>query len=338
MKTASFTFGLLVGILVTAFIFAFLKPGAGGSAQTVLKAVHSLPTNHPVHKGIEHFARRVEAYSQGSIRVEIFPNGQLGSEVSSLEQIQEGSLDIAKVSTAALGNFVPVAQLFSLPYVFGDNAHYWSVLDSSIGKQLLKELETNASGKPSGISGLTYFDAGSRNFYTQRPIHNPADLAGLKIRVMNDPVAIDMVKALGAAPTPISWGELYTALQQGVVDGAENNPPSFVSSRHFEVCQEFSFDHHTRIPDVLLISSITLEKLSTEAQGWIQKAADESSQFQREAWNAGVEEALEQMRSQGVTIYEVDQAPFREATQPVRDKYASGQIQFYLDQIVTLNK
>ncbi|MFO8027523.1 MAG: TRAP transporter substrate-binding protein DctP, partial [Opitutales bacterium] len=156
---------------------------------------------------------------------------------------------------------------------------------------------------------------------------------GMKIRVMNDPVAIDMMKAMGASPTPISWGELYTALQQGVVDGAENNPPSFVSSRHFEVCKHFSFDHHSRIPDVLVVSERTWLGLSEEEQGWLRQAATESTEFQREAWAAGVAEALEEMETEGVTIHQADPAPFMEATASVRDKYATGPMQSIVERI-----
>jgi TRAP-type C4-dicarboxylate transport system substrate-binding protein len=144
---------------------------------------------------------------------------------------------------------------------------------------------------------------------------------------MNDPVAMDMVSALGGAPTPVSWGELYTALQQGVVDGAENNPPSFVSSRHFEVCKFFSFDHHSRIPDVLVISSQTWSELSGQERSWVLQAARESSIFQREAWDAAVEESLQLMRDEGVEILEVPIEPFMQATESVRQKYAKGAIQ-----------
>lgn len=146
----------------------------------------------------------------------------------------------------------------------------------------------------------------------------------MKIRVMNDPVAIDMMKALGASPTPISWGELYTALQQGVVDGAENNPPSFVTSRHFEICKEFVFDHHSRVPDVLIVSSSTWDGLSEEEQGWMQQAAKDSTEYQRAAWAQGVAEALELMEAEGVNVQDTDMAPFVEATESVPCKVCGG--------------
>ena len=334
MKKAYLTLGFLVGLAVASILFAVLQPGNRAAAGAKrIKIAHGLPTNHPVHAGIEHFAERVRVYSGGSIQLDVFPNGQLGSETQTLEQMQSGTLDVAKVGGATLGSFVPVAKVFSLPYIFRSSEHYWAVLNGAIGQELLDVLAVNGAGKPSGFRGLTYYDAGSRNFYAKKPILEPDDLVGMKIRVMNDPVAIDTMKAMGASPTPISWGELYTALQQGVVDGAENNPPSFVSSRHFEVCKSFSFDHHSRIPDVLIISEQTWASLSEEEQGWFRKAAAESSEFQRQVWDQGVKEALEVMAAEGVTVQETDLRPFVAATEAVRVKYAEGEIQALLERI-----
>lgn len=335
MKYSYLTLGFLVGLITACVLFSFFKSSSESGDGDVqrLKVAHSLPINHPVHAGIEHFAERVASYSNGRLRLDIFPNGQLGSETQTLEQIQAGSLDVAKVGGATLGSFIPVAKIFSLPYLFRDSDHYWTVLNGEIGQSLLDELLVAGNGQTSGFRGLTYYDAGSRSFYAQKPILAPSDLEGLKIRVMNDPVAIDTMKAMGASPTPISWGELYTALQQGVVDGAENNPPSFVSSRHFEVCKEFSMDHHSRIPDVLIISENTWNSLTEEAKEWMLQAAADSSEFQRQAWAAGVAEAMEEMKVQGVSIHEVDLEPFMSATESVRARYAVGKLRDYVDKI-----
>jgi tripartite ATP-independent transporter DctP family solute receptor len=340
MKYPYLSFGFLIGLVTASLLFAFLKPAGSGSAVGVrqLKVAHSLPVSHPVHAGIQHFADRVAFYSEGRIQLNIFPNGQLGSETQTLEQMQSGTLDAAKVGGATLGSFIPVAKIFSLPYLFRDSEHYWTVLNGELGQELLDELATAGSGRASGFRGLTYYDAGSRSFYAQKPILHPSDLSGMKIRVMNDPVAIDTMKALGASPTPISWGELYTALQQGVVDGAENNTPSFVSSRHFEVCKEFSLNHHSRVPDVLIISETTWSTLSEEERGWVEKAAAESSDFQRAAWAAGVAEALEIMQAEGVTVHEVEVGPFMAATQSVRDRYASGAMKTLVERIQAVDR
>lgn len=328
MKNAYLTFGFLTGLVVASLLFMIVKPSANadGGHVTRMKVAHALPTTHPVHAGILHFAERLAVHSGGRFQIDVFPNGQLGSESQTLEQMQSGTLDMAKVGGAPLSSFVPVAKLFSLPYLFRNQAHYYAVLDGDVGLDILGKLSINSSGKSSGFHGLTYYDSGSRNFYAKRPILKPEDLKGLKIRVQNDPVAVDMIAAMGGAPTPIAWGELYTALQQGVVDGAENNPPSYVTSRHFEVCKEFSFDHHSRVPDVLLISSTSWERLSEQEKEWFQKAADESSVFQRATWASDVEKSLALMKVQGVTVYEVDPEPFARATESVRSKYAVGEI------------
>lgn len=338
MKKAQLTLGFLVGLIVASLLFALI-PSTGGDGDIMrLKIAHTLPTSHPVHAGIEYFAERVALHSGGRLQFDIFPNGQLGSESQTLEQMQSGTLDAAKVGGATLGSFVPVAKVFSLPYLFRSSEHYWAVLNGELGQELLNLLATNEAGGTSGFRGLTYYDAGSRNFYAQKPITHPDQLKGMKIRVMNDPVAIDMMNAMGASPTPISWGELYTALQQGVVDGAENNPPSFVSSRHFEVCKHFSFDHHSRIPDVLIVSERTWLALSEEERGWLRTAALESTEFQREAWAAGVDEALAVMAAEGVTIHQVDPVPFMAATESVRTKYATGLMQSLVERIQAVSE
>jgi tripartite ATP-independent transporter DctP family solute receptor len=334
-STSNFSFGFLAGLAAAAFVFAFLgkTEEAPGKAARELKVAHALPSSHPVHAGMEFMAKRLAEISDGTLKINIFPNGQLGSETQTIEQLQSGTLDIAKSSAAPFGNFISVLKVFSLPYLFRDEGHFWKVLDGEVGQTLLEKITVNDNGQSSGLRGLTYYDSGSRNFYGKEPVFSPADLEGVKVRVMNDPVAMDMVSALGGSPTPVSWGELYTALQQGVVDGAENNPPSFVTSRHFEVCKHFSFDHHSRIPDMLVVSSRTWSQLNEQEQGWLMQAAAESSVFQREAWDRAVEESLEIMREEGVQVHEVDMVPFVEATSSVREKYATGAIKALMNRI-----
>jgi tripartite ATP-independent transporter DctP family solute receptor len=326
---SSFILGLLCGLLLACVLFAWLgrSGGAGGGdGGRVLRVAHGLPEQHPVHGGIVEMARLVEQKSGGRLRMEIFPNEQLGSEVQCLEQVQLGSLAITKVSAAPVGNFVPVFQVFSLPFLFRDEEHYWRVLDGEIGGELLERIATRGDGLASGLHGLTYYDAGSRSFYTHRPILRPADLAGLKIRTMSDPVAMDMVEALGGAPTPIAWGELYTALRQGTVDGAENNAPSFLTSRHHEICKHFSLNHHSRIPDVLVMSDRVWGSLTPEEQAWVAAAAAESSAYQRALWREESDKALAELIEAGVTVHEVDPAEFVAACRPVIEKHAAGEV------------
>ncbi len=320
-----FVVGALAGALLAAAVFAATtRPGGRSAASRTLRVAHSLPTTHPVHAGMEFMAKRVGELSSGRLALVIYPSEQLGNETQTLEQVQAGTIDMTKASAAALGNFVLRMNVFSLPYLFRDEAHYWKVLDGPIGRELLDGLASNDRGEPSGFIGLCYYDAGSRNFYAKAAIAAPGDVAGRKLRVMNDPIAMDMVQALGGSAAPIAMGELYTALKQGVVDGAENNPPTFVSMRHYEVCGHFTFDHHSRIPDVLLMSEIVWQSLSPQEQGWLREAARESSLHQRARWSEAVGEAVEKMKSEGVSIHEADLEAFRAATAPVRASHATG--------------
>lgn len=327
-----FASGVLVGVLLATVGFAMVLRSQKTAAraaitanapagqpraqqQLVLKLGHVLDTAHPVHAAMEHMATRLEELSGGTVTLDIYPSAVLGSEVESLEQVQNGSLDMTKVSAAVMENFVPEMGVFGLPYLFRDGGHYWQVLDSELGADLLRRGESKL------MRGLCYYDSGSRNFYTRsKPILTPADLEGLKIRVMNSASAIAMVKAMGGSPTPIAWGELYSALAQGIVDGAENNPPSFTSNKHSEVCKHFTLDGHTRIPDILLIGTKTWSSLSPSIQQWVQQAADESSRFQRELWRRETTRSLELAKAEGVTIYEVDLAPFVAKVAPMLEQ------------------
>lgn len=272
-----------------------------------LKLAHGLDSNHPVHKGMEYMAERLAEKSNGKLQIEIYPSQQLGTERQCLELLQIGSLAMTKVSGAVMENFAPKMKVLSLPYIFRDRQHIYDVQDSPIGKGLLTQSEQF------WLRGLGYFDAGQRSFYTKdRPIRTPDDLNGLKIRVQESPIAMNMVRTMGGAPTPISWGELYTALQQGVVDGAENNPPSFYTSRHYEICKFYSLNEHTGVPDILVIGTVAWNRLSAEEQDWLQEAADEAIQFQRKLWIASEEEALTAVKDAGVTVIYPDKAPFKE--------------------------
>jgi tripartite ATP-independent transporter DctP family solute receptor len=301
---SGFYAGMLCGVLVATILFAgfvrYQNKAGGASARSVLvlKLAHGLDPSHPVHTGMLHMQERLAEISGGKVKLEIYPSGMLGSETQCIEQLQNGALAMTKTSASPMEGFVPTMAVFSLPYLFNGPEHFWNVLDGEIGRELLLASEEKQ------LRGLCYYDGGSRNFYTtDRPVKTPADLVGLKIRVMNSKTAMDMIEALGASPTPIAWGELYTALQQGVVDGAENNPPSYWSNRHYEVCGYFSMDAHTRIPDMLMMSKKVWNALTPEVQTWVQQAADESSQFQRELWKEKTIEALELAKAEGVQVY-----------------------------------
>lgn len=328
-KGVSFlTCGILIGALIIVCAFAANLRATRSTSRIVLKLGHSLDTSHPVHQGMEFMKKRLEELSDGTVTMNIYPSSVLGSEVQCIEQLQYGALAMTKTSAASIENFVPEMAVFGLPYLFRNADHYWAALNGAIGKKLLQ------AGNSKFLQGLCYYDSGSRNFYTKdRPIRTPDDLKGLKIRVMNSRTAMDMVESLGASPTPIAWGELYTALAQGTVDGAENNPPSFTSNKHYEVCKHFSQDAHTRVPDMLLISTTIWNKLDPQVQAWVQQAADESSDHQRELWRKKTLESLEQAKAEGVTVYEVDQSLFAEKIQPMYEAIEDETIKMLVTQI-----
>jgi tripartite ATP-independent transporter DctP family solute receptor len=248
---------------------------------------------------------RLRELSGGSMQIDIYPSGQLGEDREAIELLQIGSIAMTKVSAAPLEGFVPAMRVFNLPYLFRDREHYLAVLDSAIGDELL------LAPAAARLRGLGYYDAGSRSFYTKdRQVTNPADLAGLKIRVQQSQTAMQMVRSLGGSPTPIAFGELYTALQQGVVDGAENNPPSFYTSGHYEVARYFTLDEHTAVPDLVLISTRVWDELNAAQQRWLQQAVDESVVYQRELWQRDTEDALAALAAGGVVVLRPDKALF----------------------------
>ncbi|RUA19339.1 MAG: TRAP transporter substrate-binding protein [Flavobacteriia bacterium] len=291
------------------------------SGTRVIKLAHGLDVNHSVHKAMLKMGEDLEKLSGGKMTIKIYPNQQLGSERESLELLQIGSLDMTKVSVGVLENFAPDMKVFGIPFLFRNKQHSFSVLDGPIGKKLLEE------GEKFWLKGLCYYDAGSRSFYTKdKQVTTPDDLKGLKIRVMESATAMDMVRSLGGAPTPISWGELYTSLQQGVVDGAENNPPSFYLSRHYEVCKYYTINEHTMLPDALLVSTHLWNKLSEQEQEWLQEAADNSVAYQRELWAISEKQALEEVEKAGVEVIYPDKAPFEEAVQGIYDQYKGDRV------------
>ncbi|MBN2704707.1 MAG: TRAP transporter substrate-binding protein [Pontiellaceae bacterium] len=325
-----FVGGILVGALIASAGFAlsqYAQKGSGGD-QKVLKLGHGLNTEHPVHKAMEFMKTRLEELSGGSLTIDIYAGSVLGSENQCIEMLQNGSLDMAKASAATMENFVPEISVFGLPYIFRDADHYWNVLNGPVGKRLLE------AGESKSLYGLCYYDAGSRNFYTKdKPIRTPDDLLGMKIRVMSSPTAIAMVEAMGASPTAIDWGELYSALQQGTADGAENNPPSFTSSKHYEVCKHFTLDAHSRIPDMLIISTKTWKKLNKKEREWIQQAADESSVYQRKLWQEETVKALELAKAEDVEIYEVDTEAFAAKVAPMLENVENPDVRKLLKEI-----
>jgi tripartite ATP-independent transporter DctP family solute receptor len=306
-------------LALVVFLSVWLVACSGKQDVKVLKLAHNLDQTTSVHKAMVFLAQRVHELSSGTMRVDIYPGGQLGQEREYIELLQVGSLAMTKVSASPMEGFVPEMRIFSIPYVFRDEDHLWRFLESDKGRELL------VKGEEKRLRGMGYYDAGSRSFYsncgTQKPIRQPKDLAGLKVRVQESQTSVRMIQALGGSATPISWGELYTALQQGVVDAAENNPPSFYLSKHFEVCKLYTLDEHTSVPDVMLISSYIWHTLDAQQQAWLQQAMDESVIYQRKLWAESTREALEAVKAAGVEIVYPDKSEFQSQVQEMHESY-----------------
>jgi tripartite ATP-independent transporter DctP family solute receptor len=320
-KLSTMAFAILAVFLLNAC--------AKQSDVRVLRIAHGLDVNHPVHEAMVYMQKRLRHYSDGSMDLLIYPSGQLGSERENLELLQIGSLSMTKVSASSLEAFVPEMKMFSVPYLFSSPEHFWQVLQGDVGTELLN------AGIPYYFIGLGYYDAGSRSFYTtKKPVYQPDDLEGMKIRVMNSQSAVNMVNTMGGSATPVSWGELYTALQQGVVDGAENNPPSFYLSKHYEVAKYYLLDEHTSIPDVLVFSTNVWEQLTATEQMWVRQAAADSVEKQRILWKASTELALSEVKKAGVDVVEADKSLFVEKTASLRDQYEGTKIGALIERVL----
>jgi tripartite ATP-independent transporter DctP family solute receptor len=300
-----------------SFAFALLVTACDSthSEKNAIRLAHNLDIQHPVHKSLLYMNDVLVDLSKGKMEIVIYPSGQLGSEREIIELIQIGSLGMTKVSASSLEAFIPEMKLFSIPYLFSDNTHYWDVLNSDIGRDILN------AGVNARIRGLGYFDAGSRSFYTtQKRITQPVDLEGLKIRVMNSQSAVDMVNLMGGSATPVSWGELYTSLQQGIVEAAENNPPSFYYSKHYEVSKYFTLDEHTSIPDVIIIGTHFWDNLSQQEQVWLMQAMDQATAFQRQLWEESTTMSLQEVAKAGVEIIKPDKSLFKEGVKLIYEE------------------
>jgi tripartite ATP-independent transporter DctP family solute receptor len=308
-------------VIVLLAVVVGVSPAVSARPELVLKLAHGLPTAHPVHEAMLFMAERVAARSDGRMKVEVFPSEQLGTEKECIEALQLGYLAMTKTSSAPMEGFVPKMRIFGVPYLFRDADHLWKVLNGPIGKELL------LAGEAKRLRGLCYYDAGARSFYTKnRPIETPADLTGLKIRVQNSVMSMRMVQAMGGSPTPIPWGELYTALDQGVVDGAENNAPSLRTSRHYEVCKYYILDEHTCLPDIVVIGTRVWNRMTPEQQRILQEAADESVAYQRKLWAEAEAADLKAVEEAGVTILRPDKGPFRESVRSVWEEFEGTEI------------
>lgn len=304
--------------LCTLAAAATMAMVAGNANATVrMKLAHNLAADHPTSQALQHFAEEVAEKTDGEVKIKLFLNGVLGSEREVLEQLQNGAVDMTRVGASSLENFNPVYQAFTLPYLFESEEAFYQVMEGPVADKIYQ------ASADSGFVGLTFFDGGARSFYTkEKPINHPDDLKGQKIRVMNSHTSIRMVELMGGTPTPLAYGEIYTALQQGVIDGAENNPTALTLGRHGEVVKYYSFDEHGRIPDFLVISNKSLEKLSDEQEAIVREAARNATAFHKEVWQAAVAKAVVEAEEKlNVQISYPEKDAFRKAVMPLYDEY-----------------
>ncbi len=285
-------------------------------AKTRLTLANSLSADHPTSTALQQFADEVKERTDGEVTIQLFLNAVLGSEREVLEQLQNGAVDMTRVSAGNLENFDPVFKAFTLPYIFKGEDHFYRVMTGPVADEVYNATEG------SEFVGLTFFDSGARSFYTtDKPINTPEDLAGQKIRVLNSNSSIRMVEMMGGSPTPMPYAEIYTALQMGVIDGAENNVTALTIGRHGEVAKFYSQDEHLRIPDFLVISNAATEKLTAEQNTILKEAALHATESFRALWDQAVKDSTTEAEKMGVTFVSPDQAPFREKVMPLLDEY-----------------
>ncbi len=305
-------------LLAAAASFAIIAATAGVQAQTTLRSTDIHPTDYPTVEAVRHISKLLEERTKGRLKINVFHSAQLGNEKDTIEQTRFGVIDINRINMAPFNNLIPATNVPSLPFIFRSVAHMRTVMDGPIGDSILKEFEKH------DLIGLAFYDSGSRSFYnSKRPITTPADMKGLKIRVQQSDMFVALVSALGANATPMAFGEVYSALQTGVIDGAENNWPSFESTKHFEVSKFYSLTEHSLSPEVLVMSKRSFDKLSKEDQDIMKVAARESVLKMRELWDAREKASEAKVKAGGAVVNAIEKQPFIDAMKPVYDRFVT---------------
>ncbi|HEX3538465.1 MAG TPA: TRAP transporter substrate-binding protein [Stellaceae bacterium] len=295
---------------------------AAAQDKMVLKAADVHPPGYPTVVAVENLGKKLDEATKGRLTVQMFGSMQLGGEKEMIEQAQVGALQMPRVSVGTLGPVVDDLNVLNLPFLFRDTTHMNKVVDGPIGQELLDKVTNNPAAK---LVGLCWMDAGARSFYdTKHPIKKIEDLKGLKVRVIGNPMFVDMGNALGANAVAMGYDQVFSALQTGVIDGAENNPPSFVFDNHYQVAKYYSLTQHLIVPEMLVFSRVSWDKLSPDDQTLIKKAARDAQFDARDLWNKTEAEAMSKMKSAGIEIDAIeDKKPFRDAVKPVWDKYGA---------------
>jgi tripartite ATP-independent transporter DctP family solute receptor len=300
---------------------ALMALGAGAAAQAqTLRSTDIHPDGYPTVEAVKFMGKLLEQRTNGRIKINVFHSAQLGQEKDTIEQTRFGVLDMNRINMAPFNNLIPATNVPSLPFIFRSVDHMRKVMDGPIGDSILKEFEKH------DLIGLAFYDSGARSFYnSKRPITKPDDMKGLKIRVQQSDMFISLVSALGANATPMNFGEVYSGLQTGLIDGAENNWPSFESTKHFEVSKFYSMTEHSLSPEVLVMSKKSFDKLSKEDQALVKAAAKESVAEMRKLWDAREKASEAKVKAGGAVVNTVDKQPFIDAMKPVYEKFVKDQ-------------
>ena len=309
---------LIAAATALAASAAFLPAPAG--AQMVMKAADVHPPGYPTVVAVENMGKKLDAATNGKIKFQMFPGSVLGGEKEMIEQTQVGAIQILRTSLGPVGPVVPEVNVFNMPFVFRNIAHMRAVIDGPIGQELLDKI----SASPAKLVGIAWMDGGSRSLYTKTPVRKPEDLKGQKIRMMGNPLFVDTMNAMGGNGISMGYGEVFTALQTGVIDGAENNPPSLYTANHFKAgAKYYTQTNHLIIPEILVMSKVTWDKLSPADQALVKKFAREAQMEQRQLWDKAVADYSVKLKTEGVEFIEIDNKPFYDATAPVRAKYGA---------------
>ncbi len=309
-----FHFKFIVTVVATTLVMA----ASSANAEITLRAADTHDGEYPTVRAMIYMGELLDKWTDGEIGIKVFHSRQLGEEKDTIEQTRFGVLDMNRINMAPLNNLIPETAIPGLPYVFRSIEHMRSVMDGPIGQEILNAFDEH------GLVGLAYYDSGARSFYnSKRPVTQPQDLKGLKIRVQKSDLFISMINALGANATPMPFGEVYSALQTGVIDGAENNWPSYESTRHFEVAKYYALDQHSMSPEVLVMSKKSWEKLSLEQRVLVRAAAQASVVKMRELWDARVDSSKAKVMAAGNKVVEVEKQPFIKAMAPVYDEFVT---------------
>ncbi|NUB43212.1 TRAP transporter substrate-binding protein [Fertoebacter nigrum] len=305
--------------LTAALLASVALAGSALACETTLRSSDTHPDGYPTVEAVKHMGKLLEERSAGRLCVEVFHSAQLGEEKDTIEQTRFGVIDLNRVSMGPFNNLIEETKVVSLPYIFRSVDHMHKVMDGDIGAEILEAFTAH------DLVGLAFFDGGSRSFYNaKKPIESMADLAGMNMRVMQSDIFVDMMGAMGANATPLPYGEVYSAIQTGVIDGAENNWPSYESSGHFEVAGYYTMDEHLIVPEVLVMSKAAWDKLTPEDQALVQQAAKDSVPVMREMWAAREKASEEKVVAAGATIIrDIDKTPFIEAMVPVYEKHVT---------------